>query len=407
MNKSIIIHEFKMMSTSRKNILFVISLVVLILSYCFLILPNQQTSDSFNPNEVKKELEDLAAIQKGKESRGATGFNSMSGQSPYAENALKYNIQSKLVTAFEDGDFVRFTHLRIQDFSYYGIMETIGGTNYFTSPFPALDYSHVNTKTFLRYEGYLNEKLPITYEMIEQKTALQTLQNFILGSFVLAIIFCAIYFSSDMLSKDKQNQTILQGLPISWYRLINLKSLVAFTYTMAILVGLLLLTVGVLTLLNGFGSFDIRIPVTLKKNEEIFQYLQYDYDTISMAKFLLMASGCVVILVFLFTRLNAILSLLFKNTWLVLMVSTIILFAERIYFSRTKKALFNFEISNYPQTYFEFGKVITGDKNFLVNLETITFEKGMLVLLVTLLIIEIVLFAVSRIVNKRRFYQGI
>ena len=406
MNKSIFIHEFKMMSKSKKNILFVISLIVVILSYCFLVLPSKETADSFNPTEVKEELENLTAVQKGRELRGATGFNSMSGGAVYAQNAYKYNFQSKLVTAFEDGDFVRFTYFRMRDFSYNGIMEIENEINYATSPFPSIDKNHLYKKTFMRYQGYLDEKLPITYEMIEQKTALQTLQTFLLGSFVLSIIFCAIYFSSDMLTKDKQNQTILQGLPISWYRLINVKSLVAFTYTIVILVGLLLLTVAVLTLQNGFGFLNIQIPVAIEYTAETFRYLQYDYDTISIAKFLLMASGFLVILVYLFTRLNAILSLLFKNTWLVLMISTIILFAERVYFSRTKKTLFNFDISHFPQTYFEFGKVITGEKNFLVNLETITFEKGMIVLLVTLLIIEVMLFIVSRIVTKRRFYQG-
>lgn len=406
MNKSIFIHEFKMMSKSKKNILFVISLIAVILSYCFLVLPTKETSDSFNPAEVKEELDNLAAVQKSRELRGATGFNSMSGGAVYAQNAYKYNIQSKLVTAFEDGDFTRFTYFRMKDFSYNGIMAAEREINFVTSPFPSIDRNHLYKKTFLRYQGYLDEKLPITYEMIEQKTALQTIQTFLLGSFVLSIIFCAIYFSSDMLTKDRQNQTILQGLPISWYRLINLKSLVAFTYTIAILVGLMLLTVAVLTLQNGFGSFNIRIPVAIEQNTEMFRYLQYDYDTISMAKFLIMASGFLVILVYLFTRLNAILSLLFKNTWLVLMISTILLFAERIYFSRTKKTIFDIEISHFPQTYFEFGKVITGEKNFLVNLETITFDKGMLVLLITLLMIEVVLFAVSRIINKRRFYQG-
>lgn len=407
MIKSVFIHEFKMMSKSKKNILFVISLIAVILSYCFLVLPSKETADTFNPVEVKEELQNLAAVQKGREARGATGFNGMSGGAVYARNAYIYNVRDKLVTAFEDGDFVRFTYFRIKDFSINAIEAFEREIDFSTSPYPSLDRQHLYTKIFMRYQGYLDEKLPITYEIIEQKTALQTVQTFLLGSFVLSIIFCAIYFSSDMLSKDRQNQTILQGLPVSWYKLINVKSFVAFIYTVVILVGLLLFTIAILTLQNGFGSFDIQIPVTLKQNEEAFRYLQYDYDTISMAKFLLMASGFIVILVYLFTRINAILSLLFKNTWLVLMISTIILFAEKIYFSRKKKTLFDIEISYFPQTYFDFGKVITGDKNFLVNLESITFEKGMLVLLMTLILVEILLFIVSKIVNKRRFYQGI
>lgn len=405
MNKSIIIHEFKTISKSKKNILFIISLIVLIFSYSFLVLPTKKTPDSFNHQEVKQEIEDIAAIQKGRESRGATGFHNMAGRAIYAEAQYSYKIKSKLVSAFEDQDFIRFTHLRMKDFAFHGI--TPDELIISKSPFPGKDTIHLYNQTILRYQGYLEEKLPITYKIIEQKTALQTIQNFLLSSSVLAILFCAIYFSSDMLAKDRQNRTILQGLPISWYRLINLKTFVSFTYTTVILAGLLLISVTVLTILYGFGSFDIHVPIILTEKTGSFGSSLNDYNTLSMAKFLIMAFSFLPILIHLFIRLNAVLSLLFKNAWLVLMISTAILFSERIYFSRTLRDLFGIKISNFPQTYFEFGKIVTGEKNYLVNIETITYGKGILVLMITLLILEIVLYAGSRIINKRRFYQGI
>lgn len=368
-----------------------------------MVLPTKQTPDSFNLQEVKQELEDIAAIQKARESRGATGFHNMAGRAIYAEAEYSYKIKNKLVIAFEDQDFYRFTHLRMKDFAFNGIPpDELIITK---SPFPGKDTIHLYDQTILRYQGYLDEKLPITYKMLEQKTALQTIQNFLLSSSVLAILFCAIYFSSDMLVKDRQNRTILQGLPISWYRLINLKTFVLFTYTTVTLAGFLLITVIVLTILNGFGSFDIRVPIIL--TEKTGSSSKNEYNTLSMAEFLLLAFSFLPILIHFFIRLNAVLSLLFKNAWLVLMISTAILFSERIYFSRTLRDLFGIEISYFPQTYFDFGKIITGEKNFLVNLETITYGKGILVLMITLLALEIVLFAVSRIVNKRRFYQGI
>lgn len=401
MNKSIIAHELKMMSKSKKNILFIIALFALILSYCFLVLPSKQTPDSFNPHQVEQKIKDLSAVQTGKAARGETGFSSMSGRFIYAENEYNVTLQSKLLAAYEDDNFVRFIHLRMKDFSFNGITPNEVVISH--SPFPGKDINHLYNQTILRYQGYLHEQIPITYKLIEQKTALQTIQTFLFSSSVLFLLFCAIYFSSDMLTKDRQNQTVLQGLPVPWYRLINLKTWVSFLYTLAVIICLLAVTVLILTIQNGFGSFDIRVPITLSEKNT---YGQDQYDTISLALFFLLAAGFLPILIYLFIRLNAILSLLCKNTWLVLMISSVFLFIERIYYSRTLRDLFGLDISHFPQTYFDFGKIITGEKNFLLNMESLTYRNGITVLLVTILVLEIILFAVSRIVNKRRFYQG-
>lgn len=401
MNKTFFIHELKMISKSKKNLLFVLTLFALILSYCLLILPSKQTPDSFHSQQIKQEIEDLSAVQKGKESRGETGFSSMSGRFIYAENEYNLKLKRKLLIAYENEDFFRFIHLRMKDFTFNGI--TPNEIALAQSPFPGKDTTHLYNQTILRYQGYLDEKLPITDKLIEQKTALQTVQNFLLSSSVIVILFSAIYFSCDMLTKDRQNQTILQGLPVSWYRLINLKTGVSFLYTLAVLVGLFAVSVLILTLQNGFGSFSIHVPITLSERTNSGQI---QYDTISLIKFLLMSLGFLPLLIYLFIRLNAIFSLLFKNTWLVLMASSAILFIEKIYFSRSLRALFGLDISNFPQTYFDLGKIITGEKNYLLNTETITYEKGFTIMLITLLALEIVLFLISHVVNKRRFYQG-
>ncbi|WP_330949276.1 hypothetical protein [Virgibacillus sp. MG-45] len=408
MNKALFIHEFKMISRSRKNILFIITLVALMLSYFFIILPVKQTPDSFDSNEVKLELKDLAAVQEGKKARGATGFSYMSGRAVFAENEYAYNVRNRMVYAFDDGNYTRFLRLRMIDMANNYMSQSMDEAIIRDSPFPGKDINHRFNQTIIRYEGYLTENHPITYKVIEQKTALQTVKQFLVSSAVLIVLFCAIYFSSDMLTKDRKNQSIMQGLPISWYRRINLKTTVAFFYTLLVLTGLLFLSIIVLTIQNGFGSFSMHVPISMQASAEELAYGNYyAYDFISMGRFFLLALGYLPILIYLFIRLNAILSLLLKNTWGVLMVGTIFLFSERIYFTRTTRDLFGIEISNLPQTYFDLGKIIVNDKNFLVNLETMTYEKGLLVLCISLVIVEVTLFIVSRIVNKRRFYYGV
>ncbi|MEN2767596.1 hypothetical protein [Ornithinibacillus xuwenensis] len=406
MLKSMMIHEFKMTLRNKKNILFLIALVSLILSYALIVLPSQETPDSFDVEEMKSELKNLEAVTQGMESRGGTGFGQMTG-TPYASKRYALKVQSRMVNAFEDKDFDRFIQLRMKGFDYDFQSASRDWMLIANAPYPGLDANRDTNLKNLRYQGYLDANIPVTYEMIEQKTALQTVTNFLLGTSAFIVLFCAIYFSSDMLSKDRQHRTLLQGMPIGWYRLINVKSGVIFGYTLFILFGLLLLALIIISIQSGFGSLKLSVPITLPSSQpdDYFGYRFSEYDTISIAKFLLLALGMIPILVYLFIRLNAILSLIFKNSWIVLMVSSVILFSERIYYSRTLTDLFGIEISNLPQTYFDFGRVISGEKFYLVHLESITYEKGILVLLCTILVLEICLFVVSRIVSKRRFYR--
>ncbi|SES61741.1 hypothetical protein SAMN05216389_10128 [Oceanobacillus limi] len=408
MNRAMFVHEFKMMSKSRKNVLFIIALISLILSYCFLVLPSKETSDSFQPEEMKKEISNLEAVQQGMINRGGTGFVQMAGRGPYAESVYEQKIKSRLVTAFEDGDMSRFVQLRMKGNVFNEMQQSRDWMLISGAPFPAHDQSRNISLRNLRYQGYLDADVPITYEMIEQKTALQTIQNFLIGTTAFMVLFCAIYFSSDMISKDRQHRSVLQGAPIGWYRVINIKSFVAFMYTLLVLIGIFVLALAIISIQNGLGSFKLSIPITIPSTEpdDYFGYRFSEYETITMLKFFLLVLGIIPILVYLFIRLNAILSLLFKNSWLVLMISSAILFSERIYYSRTLTELFGFEISNFPQTYFDFGRIISGEKYYLVHLESISYQQGILVLLITVFILEIILLIVSRIMNKRRFYQG-
>jgi hypothetical protein len=399
MNRFFIKHEFMLMRKSKKNNMFIVFLAALMFSYCFIVLPNQETIDTIDVEELKVLVSDTAASQESREARGATGIIHFIGMSAYAQDEYKNKVRNAMVHAYENEEYTRYLRFKILNIDPMVFMED--KTLFPNSPFPGKDRSNLLHQLHLRYDSYLTSNLPISKEIIEQKTALQVLSNLLIGPMTYLILFCAIYFGSDVLVRDRKNQTILQGVPLSWYRLINLKTFVAFSYTMLVLLALFIVGMAALTFQNGFGYFGIQIP-TLVPGEEI-DFM--DSEMISIGRFLLFALGFIPILVYLFTRLNMVLSLLLKNEWLVLLVSSLILFSESIYFTRTLREIGGIEISRFPQTYFEFGKVITGMKNFLVNLETITYSKGYLLFIITIVTIELLLVLVSRIVNKQRFYQ--
>jgi hypothetical protein len=399
MNRFFIKHEFMLMRKSKKNNMFIVFLAALVFSYCFIVLPNQETIDTIDVEELKVLVSDTAASQESREARGATGIIHFIGMSAYAQDEYKNKVRNAMVHAYENEEYTRYLRFKILNIDPMVFMED--KTLFPNSPFPGKDRSNLLHQLHLRYDSYLTSNLPISKEIIEQKTALQVLSNLLIGPMTYLILFCAIYFGSDVLVRDRKNQTILQGVPLSWYRLINLKTFVAFSYTMLVLLALFIVGMAALTFQNGFGYFGIQIP-TLVPGEEI-DFM--DSEMISIGRFLLFALGFIPILVYLFTRLNMVLSLVLKNEWLVLLVSSLILFSESIYFTRTLREIGGIEISSFPQTYFAFGKVITGMKNFLVNLETITYSKGYLLFIITIVTIELLLVLVSRIVNKQRFYQ--
>ncbi|MCT1901618.1 hypothetical protein [Oceanobacillus sojae] len=406
MTISMIMHEFKMMLRNKKNILFIIALIGLIAAYCFLILPNMETADSFDIEEKEAELQNLGAVRQGMIDRGGTGFGSMT-ENVYAQNTYEFQVKSSLVHAFKDQNFYRFVQWKMNENFYNAIVEGMDWMLISGAPYPAHDMERNATLTRLRYLGYLDAGVPITYEMIEQKTALQTVVKFILDTTAAIVLFCAIYFSSDMITKNKEHRSALQGIPIGWYRLINVKSFVSFMYTLFILFGLFLLVMLLISIQNGFGSLKLSVPITLPSSmpEDYSDYRHSEYDSITIAKFLLLSLGLIPILMYLFIRLNAIFSLLFKNPWVVIMVSTVFLFSERIYYSRTTTELFGIDLSYFPQTYFDFGRVISGEKYYLVHLESITYQQGIIVLLSSIVILEIILFVVSQVISKRRFYR--
>jgi hypothetical protein len=361
-------------------------------------LPNEETKETYKPEEVRSYLTELEVEQELREAKGTTGINIMTGMPVYANNAFYYRLNHALLTAYEDKNYQRFLYLRNYSLNEY---EYISDEYLFAqSPFPGKDRSHLYKQTMMRYEDYLTNDYPITYGLMYEKTGLQALQKFLQTNGILFILFCTIFFSSDILSRDRKNRSVLQGIPLSWYRQLNLKSLTTFFYSMIVVIVTMIVGVVVMSVQFGFGYFDLHVPIMIAQQTFTFE----DYDVISIAVFLGKTLIVVPLLIFLFIRLNVILGLLFKNEWLVLLVSSLILFLDRLFVSRTTREIFGKDISFFPQTYFDFGKIVNGDKNFLLNTETITYMKGIVVLLVTIAVIEVVLFILSKVINKRRFY---
>ncbi|MDW0116810.1 hypothetical protein QTL97_07690 [Sporosarcina thermotolerans] len=401
MNWNYLKHEFLITVRSRRNIPFLLFVGVLLLSYCLVLLPNANTKEAFDKKGTEKYLVNLEIQQKLREQIGNTGVVLHSGIPVYAWNDYNYGLFKGMLSAYTEGNYTRL--LKLRTFYLEGNKdEYVNDKALFkVSPFPGKDREHLYHQTMIQYEDYITKGVPITFGIMYEKTGLQALQNFLQGFGVYFLLFCTIYFSSDILSRDRKHRTLLQGIPLSWYRQLNLKSLSAFLYSMLFIAGVVVIGVLIMSWQYGFGYFDLRVPTMIAQQTFKIQ----DYSFITIASYLGKTLAVLPLLLLIFVRLNVIFSLLLKNEWFVLMFSTVVLFSERLYFSRTTRELFGLDISLFPQTYFDFGKIVDAEKNYLVNTETITYAKGIIALLSLLIIIEVILFLVSRLVNKRRYYK--
>ncbi|MCM3759129.1 hypothetical protein M3197_16965 [Sporosarcina aquimarina] len=402
MNRTYFIHEFLLTSKNKRTIPFLLFIGVLLISYCFLLVPNRETKETFHPEEINDYLTELEVEQDQRMKSGNTGIILMTGDPVFARNDYNHGLFSALLNSYEDRNFLRYLHLR----AYYLESDPsvhMQDENLFKySPYPGKDREHLYHQTMLRYEDYLMNDCHITEALLFEKTGIQSLQTFLHTYGFYFFLFCAVYFSSDILSRDRTHRTVLQGLPMSWYRQLNLKTLAVFSYTLLILITVLLTGFFVLSSQFGFGNFNLHVPIMTAQNTFSIE----EYGVISMVKFIGLSLAALPLLVFLLIRINVILSLLLKNEWLVLLFGTFVIFSERLYDARTTRDILGIDISYFPQTYFDFGKIVTGEKNFLLNTETITLAKGVIVLLIASAIIETVLFVLSRVVTKRRLYQS-
>lgn len=410
MNFSLFRHELKLMIQSRKNNLFILFFLIGIVSYVFIILPEQENLETFNVEQIEAQVMELDNLQQAREGRRHTG-GGFAPTSFYSSNNYKHFLFSAMLNAFEDQNYERL--MRLRTFYLEAILQgqIMEEEMFKDSVFRNRDRSHYIEKKLMENKKLLSSDVDITYEMIEEKSALQVMKNIFLSFGPFLLLFSAIYFSNDILVRDSKQTTTVHGLPISWYQYLNTKSIAAFSYTVIVTIFLFIITLTLLTIANGFGSFQMGVPILHISTDDVFSV--FDYELISIFKYFLLTLSLAPIFMFVFIRLSMILSLIFRNEWIVLILSSLFLFSERIYDMRGREKLLHIGIDKFPQTYFDFGQIVTGEKDYLIhgervtffNVELLSYNRAIIVAILFLVIVEVLLLLFTRWIPKNRFYK--
>src|SRR5699024_12534382 len=115
--------------------------------------------------------------------------------------------------------------------------------------------------------------------------------------------------------------------------------------------------------------------------------------------FLLQAIPYLLLLCYHFTRLNTLLSLWTRQSVVSMVLGIFMILLQFIYYGSDSTELLEMNITWLPQTYIDFGKVLTGrlEEQLLIAIPNI-FNRRLIVLGVTILVIEGLIYASSKII---------
>lgn len=385
---------------STKNRLVIVLLLLGLGFYSIILLPRQESLDTIDVDRLRQELYANKGIMENARDTGNFQVNKFTGQSAYQTAKSHYESQRSLLAAIENGDAERYANIirRYAPPFYYEEMTEWYQLN---SPYPMKDQQYDFQNLSNRLAGYEDAGIPLTFHIIQEKTSWQQIQLFLLDGGPYFLMALALFIASDVFFLSRKARTQKAGVPYSWGGYLFSQSLAALVFVLLSITA----AAAFFWLFNGFwygfGSLDWQVPAFHYSDD--FVVNPDVYGLMSIGSFLLQALPYTLIQLYLFIRLTALLSLLFRQEVLVFLTGLFLLFGERLYLNRTTRKIGGIAIQHLPQTYFDFGKVITGAKNFLINTGTVTFERGLLVLGLTVVLVELGLYLSTRRVSRQTF----
>ncbi len=251
-----------------------------------------------------------------------------------------------------------------------------------------------------RLESYPAEDL--SFHVVQEKTAWQQIQAFLSKWGPTVLVTLTLFIACDVFVLGIKKRTQHIGVPIAWGSYLFIQSLAIIVFILVMLSTLAASFFIINGILYGFGS--LNWPVVLFNYSEDFFFSEVSpFTLVSIGSFLAQALPFLIVFIYFFTRLSAFWSLIFKQEVVVFLAGLFTLLFEKLYFSRTTRDLLGIDISYFPQTYFDFGKVMTGEKNYLLNTSTVTAGRGIVVVLVAVVCLELLLALAARLRTRQTF----
>ncbi|MFC6463654.1 hypothetical protein ACFP65_01360 [Marinilactibacillus sp. GCM10026970] len=208
---------------------------------------------------------------------------------------------------------------------------------------------------------------------------------------------------SDITVKDRKLTTQKAGVPMKWAGYLFVQSITAVSFVLLFY----LFSAGIFFILNGllYGFETLSLPVGLFQFDQTNQSIYTSpLELFSIGQFLIRSIPFFLLILYLISKLNTIFSLLFKQEVVVLISGAFMILFQQLYYGVETTELLGINISWFPQTYLDFGKIVTGRVNEAM-LEGDYYLRGLIVLSVTILIAEVLVYLIAKHITRQKFVR--
>ena len=388
----------KFMWRSDKNRLFMAISTIVVLLYTLFIVPNLSSEDEINIKNLEREMSGNVVQFEESLDSGLLVPNALTGTTAYNDLRHEYVAQREMLTALKQGDVRRYVTNNYRpeaaNDDSEGIEQIASGV---------LGYELEQSFQQQKYNFYAKEVKDLSFHTVHDRTSFQQIHLFFIGFGPILLLLGLIFLINDVHVKDRSLLTQKIGVPINWQKYLWVQAMSALGFVLLFYLSLGFLFFMLNGLLHGFGALKLPIGYYNAFYESgLYNIENFQIQTI--AWFIARALPYLLLLSYLFTRLNTLLSLWTKQSIVSMVLSMFLLSFQFIYYGSDATKLLGLDITYFPQTYFDFGKIITGRFELQVGAELPhLFIRGLVVLALTILMIEILIFISSKKITRQKF----
>jgi len=396
--KQVVKETAKYMWRSEKNRLFMVVTTALAFIYTIFIVPNLSSENEVNIDNLERDMSgNVVQFEEALDS-GLIVPSALTGTTAYNDQRREYVAQRELLTALRQGDVRRYLQIPYRPASD---SETESGINQMASQLFGYDLEQPFQQQ--KNNRYLNDGENLSFHTVHDRTSLQQIHLFFIGFGPILLLLGLIFLISDIHVKDRSLETQKVGHPLKWQTYSWVQALTALGFVAVfygVLAGIFILLNG---LLHGFGSF--HLPIGYFEATGVLQTVSPEnFQIQTIGWFLVRAFPYLLLLGYLFTRVNTLFSLWTKQAVITMALGMFLVLFQFIYYGSDTTELLGIDLSFLPQTYFDFGKVITGrlEQQLVATIPTIV-TRGLFVLAVTILIVEFFIYISSKKITRQKF----
>lgn len=399
MIRELITETVKYMWRNKKNRLFMMVSLGIVFCHAVFILPNIPGQNEVDIEQLEREMLGNEQTMEDNLAEGRTVPSIMTGTSAYEAAANDYVNQRQLLTALKQGDARRYLSIDYRP----EVTERTEVNRELEISLPVLGTSLESQFIPLKSQFYINNIDPLGFHTIHERTSFQQLHLFLIGLGPIILFLGAIFMISDVTVKDRKLKTQKAGVPMKWYTYLLVQSCTALFVVLCfygVLTAVFFLVNG---LLHGFGTVTLPIGAFDWSAQEGSGYSS-PISLDSIGAFLVKALPYFLLFFYLITRLNTLFSLLFKQEVVVLIIGAFMILFQQLYYGPKTTELLGIDISWFPQTYLEIGKIVTGRVSEALLL-TDYYSRGLMVIAAAVLITEGLNVIAAKKITRQAFVR--